>query len=197
MKGAKWTDEEKALLGGNMTVAELLPLLPHRTPRTIATARSAFFPYRTPAVAARLVEVRVKLESWCAEDIELLKSDKTATELQPLLSKQRSVWAIASRRRLLGIELGKGRPRITLKDLPGVDWSLPILRICKETGHSWSTLSKLQPGIWRRKRASGRPQLTLDDLSGVDWSLPNRAIAKTYRKSYRTVTKLRRMALGT
>ena len=148
MRGKRWTDEEKALLAGDMVLSELVTALPHRTQNALRTARSLYFPMRSnkqrkiPTVRKKKVSSAVP---WSAEEVELLKTDKPSKVILPLLHKSRTAWSVSYTRHRLGLEVPRiGRPKLSPADFPGADWSLPVGALKRSIGVAWVTAAKLQ-----------------------------------------------------
>ncbi len=148
MRGKRWTDEEKELLGSDMLLSELVTALPHRTLVALRSARSIYFPKRRnkrrniPIVLPKKPPVGI---AWHPREIELLKTDKHAKELLPLLHKSRTVWSVSHKRRQLGLPTPRaGRPTLSPAQYPGTDWSRPTNVLKRELGVAWMTAAKLK-----------------------------------------------------
>lgn len=148
MRGKRWTDEEKELLSSDMLLSELVTALPHRTQIALRTARSLYFPSRRnkrrkiPTVKPKKVPVAVP---WSSEEVALLKTDKSAKAILPLLHKSRTVWSVSHKRHALGLAVPRvGRPTLSPADFPGIDWTQPVNALRRSIGVAWVTADKLQ-----------------------------------------------------
>ena len=148
MRGKRWTTEEKALLGSDMLLSELVAALPHRTLVALRSARSSFFPQRrnkrrnVPTVRPKAQPVGL---SWNAAEVALLKTNKPASEILPLLHKSRTVWSVSHRRHRMGLPVPRaGRPALSPADYPGTDWSQPTNALKRQLGVAWITAAKLK-----------------------------------------------------
>lgn len=148
MRGELWTDAEKELLGSDMPLSELAAALPHRTIGALRSARSLYFPVRRNK-RRKISAAKPKKESvavpWSAEEVELLKTDKTAKAILPLLHESRTAWSVSHTRHKLGLAVPRiGRPTLSPTSFPGIDWALSDNRIHKATGLSRQTVAKLR-----------------------------------------------------